>query len=138
MEKAPNQQCVPKFEEIAKESKIRYKKCKSEWMKQQRKARKQHNEGDGNNMAHSLLLGCAMMGMNVRIATPKEYQPDTDIVEQAIAIANNKTEVTVTDAPTEAIKGTNVIYTDVWTSMGQEEESATRIKIFQPYQVNPI
>lgn len=93
--------------------------------------------GDGaNNMAHSLLLGCAMMGMNVRIATPKEYQPDTDIVEQAIAIANNKTEVTVTDAPTEAIKGTNVIYTDVWTSMGQEEESATRIKIFQPYQVN--
>ncbi len=93
--------------------------------------------GDGaNNMAHSLLLGCAMMGVNVRIATPKEYQPDTDIVEQAIAIANNKTEVTVTDAPTEAIKGTNVIYTDVWTSMGQEEESATRIKIFQPYQVN--
>ncbi|MGB3533169.1 MAG: ornithine carbamoyltransferase [Microcoleaceae cyanobacterium] len=93
--------------------------------------------GDGaNNMAHSLLLGCAMMGMNVRIATPKEYQPDADIVDQAIEIANNKTEVTVSDDPTEAIKGTNILYTDVWTSMGQEEESAARIKIFQPYQVN--
>jgi ornithine carbamoyltransferase len=93
--------------------------------------------GDGaNNMAHSLLLGCAIMGMNVRIATPGDYQPDADIVEQAVDIANNKTEVVVTDDPLEAIKGTDVIYTDVWTSMGQEEEAAARIKIFQPYQVN--
>ena len=93
--------------------------------------------GDGaNNMAHSLLLGCAMMGMNVRIATPSDYLPDSDIVDQAIEIAQNKTEVTVTDDPLEAIKNTNVIYTDVWTSMGQEEESASRIKSFTPYQVN--
>ncbi|MGB3403154.1 MAG: ornithine carbamoyltransferase [Microcoleaceae cyanobacterium] len=93
--------------------------------------------GDGaNNMAHSLLLGCAMMGMNVRIATPSDYLPDSDIVDQAVEIADNKTEVTVTDDPLEAIKNTNVIYTDVWTSMGQEEESASRIKSFQPYQVN--
>jgi ornithine carbamoyltransferase len=56
--------------------------------------------GDGaNNMAHSLLLGCAIMGMNVRIATPGDYQPDADIVEQAVDIANNKTEVVVTDDP---------------------------------------
>lgn len=93
--------------------------------------------GDGaNNMAHSLLLGCAMMGMNVRIATPSDYLPDSDIVDQAIEIAQKKTEVTITDNPLEAIKNTNVIYTDVWTSMGQEEESASRIKSFQPYQVN--
>jgi ornithine carbamoyltransferase len=93
--------------------------------------------GDGaNNMAHSLLLGCAIIGMNVRIATPEAYQPDADIVAQAVAIANKKTEVIVTDNPLEAIKGTDVIYTDVWTSMGQEEEAAARIKIFQPYQVN--
>jgi ornithine carbamoyltransferase len=93
--------------------------------------------GDGaNNMAHSLLLGCAIVGMNVRIATPGDYQPDADIVAQAVAIANNKTEVIVTDNPLEAIHGTDVIYTDVWTSMGQEEEAAARIKIFQPYQVN--
>lgn len=93
--------------------------------------------GDGaNNMAHSLLLGCAIVGMNVRIATPADYQPDADIVEQAVAIAKNKTEVTVTDDPKDAIKGTNVIYTDVWTSMGQEEEARIRIPLFQPYQVN--
>jgi ornithine carbamoyltransferase len=93
--------------------------------------------GDGaNNMAHSLLLGCAMMGMNVRIATPSDYLPDSDIVDQAIEIAQNKTEVTITDNPLEAIKNTNIIYTDVWTSMGQEEESASRIKSFKSYQVN--
>jgi ornithine carbamoyltransferase len=93
--------------------------------------------GDGaNNMAHSLLLGCAMMGMNVRIATPSDYLPDSDIVDQAIEIAQKKTEVTITDNPLEAIKNTNIIYTDVWTSMGQEEESASRIKSFKSYQVN--
>ena len=93
--------------------------------------------GDGaNNMAHSLLLGCAMVGMNVRIAAPAAHQPNRDIVDQAIEIASSKTEVTVTDDPIEAAKNAHVIYTDVWASMGQEEEARTRIPLFQPYQVN--
>jgi ornithine carbamoyltransferase len=87
-------------------------------------------------MAHSLLLGCAMVGMNVKIATPANYLPDADIVEQAKSIANGKTEVIITDDPIEAAKDANVIYTDVWASMGQEEEARTRIPLFQPYQVN--
>jgi ornithine carbamoyltransferase len=92
--------------------------------------------GDGNNMANSLLLGCAMVGMNVRIATPSDYQPDQKVVEQAKAIANGKTEVLITtDAPT-AMRGVQVVYTDVWASMGQEEEARMRIPLFQPYQVN--
>ncbi|MEL7038800.1 MAG: ornithine carbamoyltransferase [Cyanobacteria bacterium J06592_8] len=93
--------------------------------------------GDGaNNMAHSLMLGCAMVGMNIRIATPADHQPHRDIVDQAIEIAQNKTEVTVTDDPTAAAKDAHVIYTDVWASMGQEQEARTRIPLFQPYQVN--
>lgn len=93
--------------------------------------------GDGaNNMAHSLMLGCAMMGMNVRVAAPIDHQPHRDIVDQAIEIAQNKTEVTVTDDPTAAAKDAHVIYTDVWASMGQEQEARTRIPLFQPYQVN--
>lgn len=92
--------------------------------------------GDGNNMANSLMLGCAMVGMNVRIATPKDYQPNPHIVTKANAIANGKTEVLITTDPQEAVKGAEVIYTDVWASMGQEEEARQRIPLFQPYQVN--
>lgn len=92
--------------------------------------------GDGNNVAHSLLLGCALTGMNVRVATPLGHKPDMGIVEQAQTIANGKTEVLLTDDPVVAAKGTNVIYTDVWASMGQEELADERIPVFQPYQVN--
>ncbi|NEP88563.1 MAG: ornithine carbamoyltransferase [Okeania sp. SIO2C2] len=92
--------------------------------------------GDGNNMANSLLLGCAMVGMNVRIATPSSYLPNLEIVEQAKAITNGKSEVIVTEDPQVAVKGAQVLYTDVWASMGQEEEANSRIPIFQPYQVN--
>lgn len=92
--------------------------------------------GDGNNMANSLMLGCAMMGMNVKIASPIDYQPDSNIVEKAKAIAGDRTEVTITTDPIAATKGANVIYTDVWASMGQEAEADNRIPIFQPYQVN--
>jgi len=92
--------------------------------------------GDGNNVAHSLMLGCALMGMNIIVATPPEYQPVTDIVEQAQKIAGAKTEVILTDDPVTATKGSQVIYTDVWASMGQEDSAETRIPIFQPYQVN--
>jgi ornithine carbamoyltransferase len=92
--------------------------------------------GDGNNVAHSLLLGCALVGMNVRIATPPAYQPDPAIVERAQQIADGKTEVMLTDEPLSAAEGSHVIYTDVWASMGQEASANERIPVFQPYQVN--
>lgn len=92
--------------------------------------------GDGNNVAHSLLIGCAMVGMNIRVATPTEYQPDADIVEQAKAIAGGRSEVLVVGDPAAAAKGAHALYTDVWASMGQEEQARTRIPLFQPYQLN--
>ncbi|HEY9693509.1 MAG TPA: ornithine carbamoyltransferase [Oculatellaceae cyanobacterium] len=93
--------------------------------------------GDGNNVAHSLLLGCALVGMNVRIATPEKFQPNQQIVQQAQAIAAIKgTEVIISQDAQASVKGASVIYTDVWASMGQEDQAGDRIPIFQPYQVN--
>lgn len=93
--------------------------------------------GDGsNNMAHSLMLGCAMAGMHIRIAAPPEYQPQAAIRQKTEAIAAGRTEVIVTDDPIMAAKGAQVLYTDVWASMGQEDLAQSRIPIFQPYQVN--
>src|SRR4028118_1779361 len=76
--------------------------------------------GDGNNVAQSLMLGCALTGMNVRIASPSDYQPNSGIVDQARQIAGGKTEVMLTDDPVAAAKGAHVAYTDVPASMGQE------------------
>ncbi len=92
--------------------------------------------GDGNNVANSLLLGCALVGINVRIATPTGYEPDAGVVEQAVAIANNRSEITITTDPIAAAKGAHVLYTDVWASMGQEDLADQRMPIFQPYQLN--
>lgn len=92
--------------------------------------------GDGNNMANSLLLGCVLMGINVRIACPENYQPDANIVAQAQKIAAGKTEVIVTTDAQSAVKNAQVLYTDVWASMGQEDTANQRIPIFQPYQIN--
>jgi ornithine carbamoyltransferase len=92
--------------------------------------------GDGNNVAHSLMLGCALAGINVRIATPPEYQPSETIVQQARTIAAGKSEVMLTSDPIAAAKNAQVLYTDVWASMGQEDLADSRIPIFQPYQVN--
>lgn len=92
--------------------------------------------GDGNNVANSLMLGCALVGMNVRIASPSGYEANASIVETALSIADGKTEVLLTHDPEAATKGAHVIYTDVWASMGQEEEASDRMPIFQPYQVN--
>jgi ornithine carbamoyltransferase len=92
--------------------------------------------GDGNNMAHSILLGCALVGMNVRIAAPEGYQPDETIVNHAKTIANGKSEVIVTSDYKAAVEGSQVVYTDVWASMGQEGEADERIPVFMPYQVN--
>ncbi|MFQ4142177.1 ornithine carbamoyltransferase [Chlorogloeopsis sp. ULAP02] len=92
--------------------------------------------GDGNNVANSLMLGCALVGMNVRVATPNGFAPSAKIVEKAQAIANNKTQVILTHDAEAAAKGANVLYTDVWASMGQEAEADDRMPIFQPYQIN--
>lgn len=91
--------------------------------------------GDGNNMAHSLLIGCAKMGLNIAVASPKSYQPKQDIVELATSFAAG-TEVLVTEDPITAVKNADIIYTDVWASMGQEEEQLEREEAFIPYQVN--
>jgi ornithine carbamoyltransferase len=92
--------------------------------------------GDGNNVANSLMLGCALVGMNVRIATPTGYEPNAAVIQTARSIADGKTEVTLTHDPETATKGANVLYTDVWASMGQESEADDRTPIFQPYQIN--
>jgi ornithine carbamoyltransferase len=93
--------------------------------------------GDGNNMAHSLLLGCATVGMDIAIACPADFTPDPQLVAAARLIAAIKgTEVTITQSPQEAVSQATIVYTDVWASMGQEAESDTRIPVFQPYQVN--
>jgi len=92
--------------------------------------------GDGNNMAHSLMLGGAMMGMNVRIASPADYQPQPDIVAKAQAIAGDRSQILITQDPILAAKEAQVLYTDVWASMGQEGEADDRVPIFRPYQIN--
>jgi ornithine carbamoyltransferase len=92
--------------------------------------------GDGNNMAHSLMLGCALVGMNIRIASPVGFMPSPEIVTQAEKIANGKSEILITNDPHLAAKGAQVLYTDVWASMGQEEEASDRIPLFQPFQLN--
>jgi ornithine carbamoyltransferase len=93
--------------------------------------------GDGNNVAHSLLLTCACLGSSIRVATPHGYAPDPRIVANAREIAEETgAEIDLLADPHEAVFGTDAIYTDAWTSMGQEREEAERAKIFPPYQVN--
>lgn len=91
--------------------------------------------GDGNNVAHSLLLGCALVGMNIRVATPKGFAPIPEIVAKARTLAVNS-EVIVTNDPKLAAQSAHVLYTDVWASMGQESEAKKRFPIFMPYQLN--
>jgi len=93
--------------------------------------------GDGNNMSHSLLLGCAKMGMDIAIAAPEGYMPAADVVALAEKIAKTSgSKILITDHPIEAVNGADVVYTDVWASMGQEAEQEQRVKIFAPYQVD--
>lgn len=89
--------------------------------------------GDGNNVLHSLLHAAPLAGVRVQIATPEGYEPDAATVENARAAG---VEVVLTHDPREAVQGADAIYTDVWTSMGQEAEYAERVKVFTPYQVN--
>jgi len=92
--------------------------------------------GDGNNVAHSLLLGCALVGMNIRIATPLAYPPLSPVTERAQAIAAGRTEILITCDPRAAVQGSQILYTDVWASMGQEAAAKERVPVFQPYQLN--
>lgn len=88
--------------------------------------------GDGNNVCHSLMVGAAMSGMTVRVATPPGYEP----ARKYLDVARRHGDVTVTDDPVEAVQGAHVVYTDVWASMGQEEEADARARRFYPFQVN--
>lgn len=93
--------------------------------------------GDGNNMAHSLMYGCAKMGLDCAIASPKGYEPDAEVCENAKADAKKSgSKLILTNDPEEAVSNADVIYSDTWVSMGQEEEKQQRIEIFKPYQVN--
>jgi ornithine carbamoyltransferase len=95
--------------------------------------------GDGaNNLAHTWLFGAAMTGMNLVISAPEIYWPDKGLVSQAKAIAqkSGKGSIDIDPDPVRAVSGADVIYTDVWTSMGQEQEEEIRRKTLAPYQVN--
>ena len=93
--------------------------------------------GDGNNMAHSLMYGCAKAGLDCAVASPKGYMPDSEVTENAKAdFKKAGRSLLITEDPTEAIKNADVVYTDTWVSMGMESEKAERINIFMPYQVN--
>ena len=89
--------------------------------------------GDGNNMANSLIVGGLKVGMNVQIACPDGYHPDPSVMEFAAQFPD---KFTLTDKPMEAAKGADVVITDCWTSMGQEEEKKAREAAFAGYQVN--
>jgi ornithine carbamoyltransferase len=93
--------------------------------------------GDGNNVAHSLMLSCVRLGANFALATPEPYGADRDIIAQTRDIGSRLgATVTTTNDPFEAVDGAHVVYTDVWTSMGQESEGAARRQAFGRYQVN--
>jgi len=93
--------------------------------------------GDGNNVTHSLLHGCAKVGMDIAVATPKQYQCLEEVVEEASADAKETgANITITNDPVEAIRNADVIYTDTWVSMGQEAEKEQKVKEFDGYQVN--
>jgi ornithine carbamoyltransferase len=93
--------------------------------------------GDGNNVAHSLLLTCACLGSSIRVATPKGYVCNPQIVADAKKIAKHTgAQLEFFTDPHAAVVGADAVYTDAWASMGQEHESSKRAEIFQPYQVN--
>jgi ornithine carbamoyltransferase len=93
--------------------------------------------GDGNNVAHSLMFASAQLGANMCIASPLGYEPRADAVAWALHRATQtKAAITITNDPRKAVEDADIVYTDVWTSMGQESEAQERRQIFRPYQVN--
>ena len=93
--------------------------------------------GDGNNVAHSLMLAATSLGTSISVAAPEGYEPSADITSAAEQLAaGSGSTVLVTNDPLEAVTGADAVYTDVWASMGQEDEASERRKIFMPFQVN--
>ncbi len=93
--------------------------------------------GDGNNVCNSLMLACGIAGIGLRVATPRGFEPVRAVTDRAREHARSSgTELTLTYDPAEAVAGADFVYTDVWASMGQENEAAQRQKMFQPFQLN--
>jgi ornithine carbamoyltransferase len=93
--------------------------------------------GDGNNVCHSLMFACTTVGMNISIATPPNYQPCAEIAQKSNELAHKSgSKIWFTDDPTEAVEGADVLYTDVWVSMGQDREQAQRLMDFEGFQIN--
>jgi ornithine carbamoyltransferase len=93
--------------------------------------------GDGNNVCHSLMLACATVGVNMSIATPPNYQPSAEIAQKANELAQKSgSKIWFTDDSAEAVEGADVLYTDVWVSMGQDKEQAQRLMDFEGFQIN--
>ncbi len=93
--------------------------------------------GDGNNVAHSLIYGAARLGVHITVGTPAGYEPSAEVVSWAKTHGQaTGAKIEVTHDPVEAVTGADVVYTDVWASMGQESEAEARHRIFRPYQVN--
>jgi len=93
--------------------------------------------GDGNNVCTSLLFAATIVGLDIAVANPEEYAPRAEVVEKARGFAaQSGSHVTVATDPVAAVRGADIVYTDAWTSMGQEREAEERLRIFAPYQVN--
>ena len=90
--------------------------------------------GDGNNVCHSLILGAVKLGVNIVVSNPEGYEPNKEIIKKAKEI--NEEKISFINDPLKAVKEADVIYTDVWTSMGEEREEQVRKRVFLPYQVN--
>ena len=107
-----------------------------EWKKNLKKAKLVY-VGDGNNVAHSLVLAAAKLGVTFYLGTPEGYQPDRGIMDRARELATKSGATIVWTAdPVEAVRDADMVYTDTWASMGQEAEAEKRRKIFMPFQVN--
>ncbi|MEQ2268680.1 hypothetical protein XENORESO_010645 [Xenotaenia resolanae] len=92
--------------------------------------------GDGNNVLHSFMMTAAKLGVHLKVATPKGYEPDKSVIEEAQKLSKQHgTQLVLTSDPMEAAHGSNVLVTDTWVSMGQEEEKKRRLKDFQGYQI---
>jgi len=93
--------------------------------------------GDGNNVCNSLMLACGLVGINLRVATPKGFEPPRPVVEKALAATRQSgATIKLTYDPVAAVANADFVYTDVWASMGQENEAEQRRQIFRPYQLN--
>ena len=92
--------------------------------------------GDGNNVANSLILCGALLGVEIRIACPRGYEPNSLVVKKASELYKDKNLLKITNDPTEAVEGANVLYTDVWTSMGEENEQEEKDKVFEGFTID--